>query len=85
MSTVDMTNIKLTIEGVHSLMAVEKWNHQSTDWFPLTLAFTVYLVSMSWILARKAKVELRHIKIQNQTEGDNVFPGHCPQVVGQLE
>lgn len=47
MSTVDMTNIKLTIEGVHSLMAVEKLNHQSTDWFPLTLAFTVYLVSMS--------------------------------------
>lgn len=76
---------KLIVEGVHSLMAAEKWNPQSIDWFHLTLAFIIYLVSTRWILARKGKVELRHKKIQIKTEGDNVFPGHCPQVVGQLQ
>ena len=64
-------------------MAVQKWNHLSINWFPLMLTFTLYLVCMSWILARKVKVELWQKKIQIKTEGDHVFPGHCPQVVEQ--
>lgn len=42
---------------MHIVMAKEKWHNLHLDWFPVGLAFRLFMLQQSWIFCRKVKVQ----------------------------